>query len=251
MQYSTYRLHLFRTALWIAFLPGVVYLWLTSPQMLWVVLGVYCVQQCIGFNAYMHRFVSHRSYKTYKPVEVIMAAMSVPLAMGTPLSWAWMHRVHHRYTETPKDPHCHRHMGYWRALFCLKDMDMRDRRVGMKDVANDKIMVWIHKYYFPLNLAYAAIILVLGGVDWLLAIFLIPAAMHSFLVGYCLSIMAHQWGYQNYPDKDNSKNSWLCNILTVGDGWHNNHHTFPGQWNFQHKWWELDPTAMFIRLIKK
>jgi len=180
-----------------------------------------------------------------------MALMSVPLAMGTPISWAWMHRVHHRYTETPKDPHCHRHMGFWKALLCLKYVDMQDRRVSVRDVVRDPIMFWVHTHYFLLNALYGLGLLLFGGPEWLLAVYIVPAALHSFVVGFCLSIMSHSWGYQNYPDNDHSKNSWLCNILSVGEGWHNNHHTFPSQWNLQHRWWELDPTAMFIRLIKK
>lgn len=251
MKYSTYRLHLFRNALWIAFFPSVAYLAYYTPELLWATLIVYCVNQCIGFNAYMHRFVSHRSFQTYRPIEAIMGLMSVPLAMGTPISWAWLHRVHHRYTETPKDPHCHRHMGFWNALFCLKNLETEDRKAPMKDVLRDPIMSWIHEYYFPLHLLYASVIFLAGGLPWLLAVYIVPSALHAFMVGYGLSILAHQWGYQNYPDKDNSRNSWLCNIITVGDGWHNNHHNFPSEWNFQHKWWEFDPTALFIRMIKK
>lgn len=249
--YSTPRMNAYRLVIWAAFFPALYYLITTHPQLLWWTLGIYCVQQLVGFNAYLHRYVSHRSYKTYRPIEFVMGVLSVLCLTGSPISWAWIHRAHHRYSETPNDPHCHRHMGFWKALFCLYHVDHRGKRVAMKDVMSDPIMKLMDASYFYIHGAVAIGLLVFGGLEWLLAAYVLPAALHAILIAYVLGIFAHQWGYQNYECNDHSKNSVITHILTVGDGWHNNHHAYPGLYSFQHKWWELDPTAWFIWLIKR
>lgn len=100
--YTTPRLNAYRLVIWAAFFPALYYLIVAHPQLLWVSLGVYCVQQLVGFNAYLHRLVSHRSYQTYKPIEGVMGVLSVLCLTGSPISWAWIHRAHHRYSETPR-----------------------------------------------------------------------------------------------------------------------------------------------------
>lgn len=249
--YSTDRLNNYRLLIWTAGVVGLIYLSITAPEFLWITLGVYCVQQLVGFNAYLHRLISHRSYKTYRPIEYVMATLSVLCLTGSPISWAWIHRVHHKYSDEPKDPHCHRRMGYVKALFCLYHVEHEGRRVAMKDVINDPVAIWADKHYFHMHAIAAALLFLYGGVDLLLAAYVIPAGLHAILIAYVLGIFAHQWGYRNYETTDHSRNSLITHILTVGDGWHNNHHAHPGKYSFQHKWWELDPTAWYIWLIKK
>jgi stearoyl-CoA desaturase (delta-9 desaturase) len=244
-------MNVYRLYVWAAFFPATAYLLWERPDLLWVTLAVYCVQQLVGFNAYLHRLVSHRSYETYPPVEFVMGILSVLCLTGSPISWAWIHRAHHRYSDTEKDPHCHRVVGHWKALFCLYHLEHDGRRVAMKDVLKDPIMVFMDRWYFYIHALAVVGLYVLGGLDLVLAGYVLPAALHAFLIAYVLGIFAHQWGYRNYETKDHSKNSLVTHILTVGDGWHNNHHAYPGRYSFQHKWWELDPTAWFIWVIKR
>ena len=88
-------------------------------------------------------------------------------------------------------------------------------------------------------------------IDPLLLIFgyAIPAVM----ILHCTSIIiviAHIHGYQNHKTGDESRNSWIANLATMGEGWHNNHHANSKAWNTQENWWEFDPPAWIIRLIK-
>lgn len=161
--FTTQRLNWWRLMLFACFIPGVVYLAMTDPGLLWVSVLAYGVIQGIGFNAYLHRYVSHRSFKTYGPIEWALGLLSVPCTVGTPHSWAWIHRVHHRYTETPKDPHCHRHMGYWKSLWCLHYVETEDRRVAMRDILDTPSFMWIHRYYFHLHLAIVAALWLVWG----------------------------------------------------------------------------------------
>lgn len=248
---SANRLKFLRLILWILAVPGAIYLYVYAPELFWVTLSVYCVQQLMGFNAYLHRFVAHRSYVTYKPIEFIMALLSVPCSMGSPVDWAWVHRVHHRYSDTPKDPHSYRHMGFWKTLVNLHYLETKDRRCSMKDIYSDPMMMWFHRYYFFIHAAIAGTLLIVGGLDWLIAAYILPASLHMFITLWALGILAHQWGYRNFKDRDYSTNSFLCNVVTIGDGWHNNHHRYPGRWNTRIRWWEFDLTSCYIRLIRK
>lgn len=249
--FSTVRLNNYRILIWSLSIVGFIYLLYYNKSLLWVTLGVYCVQQLIGFNAYLHRFIAHRTYKTYKPIEFMMAILSVPCLIGSPISLAWVHRAHHKYSDKPKDPHSPHLMGQIRAFFCLHYLDTEGVRVSMKDVVRDPIAHWVNEYYFYLHAVIALIWFTIGGLDLLIAAYIIPATLHTIAVGYVLGIFAHQWGYRNFETKEYSKNSLITHILSVGDGWHNNHHAHPGKYSFQHKWWEFDPTAWYIWLIKK
>lgn len=245
------RLKFTRAMMWLLTIPGVYYLYQYAPEMFWVTLVVFCVQQIVGFNAYLHRLVAHRSYSTYRPIEFTMALLSVPCSMGSPIDWAWIHRVHHRYSDTEKDPHSYRHMGFFKALVNLQSLETKNRRCSMKDVYSDAMMQWFHRYYFYIHATIASSLFAIGGLEWLIAAYILPASLHTFIVLWALGILAHQWGYQNYKDKDHSRNSFLCNFVTIGDGWHNNHHQYPGRWNTTIRWWEFDPTAWFIWCIKR
>jgi stearoyl-CoA desaturase (delta-9 desaturase) len=121
----------------------------------------------------------------------------------------------------------------------------------MKDIHSDKMMHWFHRRYFYIHALIAVGLLSFGGVEWLIAAYILPASLNMFVTLWALGILAHHWGYQNFEGRDHSTNSFLCNIITVGDGWHNNHHRYPGRWNTRIKWWEFDPTAWFIGLIRK
>jgi stearoyl-CoA desaturase (delta-9 desaturase) len=82
-------------------------------------------------------------------------------------------------------------------------------------------------------------------------VFAIPACLclHSTSA---IIVIAHKHGYRSYPDvKDQSRNSWIANLITLGEGWHNTHHAKPYAWNNQERWWEFDIPAYIIRLIKK
>ena len=70
-------------------------------------------------------------------------------------------------------------------------------------------------------------------------------------VTWCVNSAAHIWGYRNYETKDNSRNLWWVGLLAYGEGWHNNHHAFPGRARHGHRWWEIDATYATICLMEK
>ena len=209
---------------------------------------VYWTIGVLGINVGYHRLISHRSFTTYKPVEYLLALIGIITTVGSPLAWTALHRHHHTHAETEKDPHSPYQIGWWRAWFGFWKIDRISPKM-IKDIRKDTFYRLTHKYYFYIIGAY---ILILGLINPLLIIFAyaIPAVfvLHSTSA---IIVIAHVHGYRNHDVSDQSRNSWIASLITLGEGWHNNHNANSNAWNNQERWWEIDPNAWIIRVIKK
>lgn len=233
----------------VATLYGVYYLttgslsWLIAPFVIVFIYG-------IGFQAGYHRLIAHRSYKTHPTIEKILTIIGMLCIVGSPIAWASMHRQHHRYPDTDKDPHNPVATGIIKSIFGLwNEVDIVPG-CGAYDVAKNKFNLFLHNHYFKLLIGYA---LILFLIDYRIGIFFFsfPATLMIAGINIC-SLINHYGGYRNYDTKDNSYNNVWAAIIAFGtEGWHNNHHQRPSDWNVHDKWWEFDLTGMFIRLIKK
>jgi stearoyl-CoA desaturase (delta-9 desaturase) len=215
---------------------------------LWYTAIVFALAKIIGVNIGLHRFYSHRSFKTSKFFEYIIAFCSVIATVGSPFIYPGIHRQHHKHSDTDKDPHSPKNnkiksfVGIWNT----KDIQWISI---IKDLLRQPFLRFIHSYYFILIVFYILILLL---IDAKLAIFAyaIPACL-CFWGSSSVNVFAHTWGYQTFTTNDNSTNNIFSSILSLGEGWHNNHHYKPANWNTQVKWWEFDPPAIIIRLIKQ
>jgi stearoyl-CoA desaturase (delta-9 desaturase) len=200
-----------------------------------------------GINIGYHRLISHRSFETRKWIEYTLAFIGMITMIGSPLAWTALHRQHHGHAETDKDPHSPHRLGWWRAWFGFWNIDVINPKY-IKDIRKINFYKLTHKYYFLVNALY---VIALGLIDPLLIIF--AYAIPTVLVLHSTSaiiVIAHIHGYRNHNVSDESKNSWIASLITLGEGWHNNHHANSKAWNNQENWWEFDPPAWIIRLIK-
>jgi stearoyl-CoA desaturase (delta-9 desaturase) len=235
-------------------IPALVWL-VVESQWHWLigVFGVYWGVGILGIHIGFHRFLSHRSFETYRPIEYLMMFCGVVMTMGSPMAWTIAHRIHHANTDTDLDPHSPQQIGVFRAWFGLwNTKGFRQAPRMIRGMNRDPLYRWTHKYYFHI---IALWILVLAIIHPLAPVFLycVPAAM-SFHAGNGIVVIPHLHGYRNHDlshKGDTSRNSWIAHLLTMGEGWHNNHHAHPTRWNTQERWWEFDPPAWIIRLIKK
>ena len=157
--------------------------------------------------------------------------------------------MHHKTTETAADPHSPYLLGNFRAWFGFWNITHLDLNLS-KDIRKDKFQKGLHKYYFEIILVYCV---ALAVIDPMLIIFAycIPACLclHS---SSAIIVIAHRQGYKTHDlGIDEARNSWVASLITLGEGWHNNHHHNPRAWSNQEKWWELDPNAWLIKLIKR
>jgi fatty-acid desaturase len=212
-----------------------------------IALAVYFVTGCLGVTTTYHRLLAHKSFNTrpfYGKLGTIFATLG---GIGSSIGWVSIHRQHHRYSDLEKDPHSPK-FGFIKSFY--GSMLVEPKIQYVTDLLRDNFQVTVHKYYWVINVCWAAILLLLGGVELWMTAHVFP----SFILWTTMGIVntfGHMWGYKNFPDtREDSRNNWLAALVAWGEGWHNNHHDDPGNWSFQQKWWEIDVTKCIIYLIK-
>jgi stearoyl-CoA desaturase (delta-9 desaturase) len=202
----------------------------------------------VGINICYHRLLSHRSFETYNIIEKIMSLVGVLATMGSPIAWVSVHRQHHLYTDTTKDPHSPKIKGALKIWFGFWGNVVIESRF-VKDMLKDKFQKYLHQNYLKIILIYCLLLVFIN--PWLIIFCYCVPAFLIFHVSNGTTVISHIYGYKTYKTNDNSKNSWIGSLMTMGEGWHNNHHAQPLNWKSGEKWWEIDPTAWVIKLIKK
>ena len=203
---------------------------------------------CLGY----HRLLSHRSFKVPQWLEYIVATIGTLALQGGPIFWVAGHRQHHAFTEhVEKDPYSAK-KGFWWShmnwMFYLKP-EVFDKEIYFKnapDLARDPYYRFLNQYFLALQVPLALILFALGG--WSFVIYGI--FVRAVLLWHCtwlINSACHMFGYRNFASEDNARNLWWAAILTYGEGWHNNHHTFPKMAKAGLARWEIDPTWWAIR----
>jgi stearoyl-CoA desaturase (delta-9 desaturase) len=168
---------------------------------------------------------------------------------GSPIGWVYVHRIHHAYSDTEKDPHSPINLGF--KLFGFKHIERHSGKMNyflVKDLMNPT-QIKINEYYFLILLAVALLLSIVSPeilyFVWVLPVFLIQLSQNSF------NYFAHKNGYRNFDTKDNSTNNvWLWPLI-LGDAWHNNHHANAARLSTKVKPYEFDPASILANLIKK
>jgi fatty-acid desaturase len=205
----------------------------------------------LGQGIGLHRYFSHKSFETGYIRHRLLILFSVLSTTGSILHYAAGHRYHHAKSDTEQDIHSP-HYGSWiHAFFSWFDKDKLKNipLIYMKNLVRDKNIVFSHNWSWHIIILYNFVLFMIDP-RLVIACYLIPVGYTRFSGGI-QSMLLHmniRWiNYRNYEVKDQSHNSWLFNILTFGEGYHNNHHRKPNDYNFAHRWYEFDPTAMVIR----
>ena len=220
----------------------------------WFLIGLACFlwTGIVGVNVALHRYYSHNAFKTTPFREKILLASSVLTSLGSPAMWCSVHRLHHTTSDTDKDPH-NPVRGALKTWFGIWPSVVIPKRF-ITPFLKTKLMKFVHNNYFLIS---AIIIGVLASISIPLAAFAyaIPA-IGCFHGAQAIGVLPHltgkwQLGYRRYDVKDLSHNNWLAAILSLGEGWHNNHHANPGRWWQGETWWEIDPPAFMIKYFFK
>lgn len=249
---------------------AMVLLWGTSFG--WVYLIVTAIMYVLtagGVTIGYHRLFTHRSYETGPITKFVVGVLASMSAEGPLFWWVAMHRRHHQHADHDDDPHSpHLHgggmwgmvQGLWHAhigwLFYPQPKDL-PRYVG--DLRKEPVLRWVH-VLFPIWVALGIVIpaaitgwwtmswtgALLGAV-WggFVRIFLVHHATWS------INSVCHFWGKQDFESDDESRNNVVFGILSLGEGWHNNHHAFPTSARHGLKWWQFDATYVVIRGLER
>ncbi len=193
-----------------------------------VFLILYWVTACLGVTIGYHRLLSHRSFKVPKWLERFFATCGALSAEYGPINWVGIHRQHHKYSDTEKDPH-NIHQGFWHShltwMFSVSEAEKRAYEFA-KDLQRDSYYLWLDNWFLVLQVSLGLLLYILGGWSYVLwGIFLRLAVVYQ--VTWLVNSLAHTSGDRAYDTPDNSHNNKLVAMLTFGEGWHNNHHMFP------------------------
>lgn len=221
----------------------------------WVCLFIYVLTGGLGIALCYHRLLAHRSFTTPKPVEYFLTILGCVAAQRSPIYWVARHRQHHAASDTAEDPHTPQHGFIWsHMIWPMMDMRVEDENEFYgklcPDLANDAGHRWIQKTHEIWPLLAALGLFLVGGLPWLVWGFFVRTAI-VYHVTWLVNSLGHLWGYQNYNSRDDSRNNPLVALLAFGDGWHNNHHAYPGLAQHGHRWWEVDPAFLVIRLMER
>lgn len=201
----------------------------------------------LGINIGFHRYLTHKSFTTNKFIEHILLFCGTIALLGTPLTWSISHINHHAYPDKQGDPYSPHRISTWDYLMTRFE-PVKHARLGMKQLTMNKTCMFYHNNYLRVISIYC-LLLVLINPLFVLYFFSIPATLALYLI-LVTNILCHTRGYRNFDTNDHSTNNILISILTLGEGYHNNHHNDPSNYNNRVKWYELDITGIIIRMIK-
>jgi stearoyl-CoA desaturase (delta-9 desaturase) len=220
-----------------------------TPRALVIALVLYLVR-IFAIGAGYHRYFAHRAFRTSRIFQFCLAFLAQTSAQRGILWWASKHRRHHKYSDTELDVHSPVQRGFLYAhvgwIFVPRNNDTDYAMV--RDLTRYKELVWLDRQpYLPAIL--------LGTTTWLIA------GWPGLVVGFCWSTvvlwhatftinsLAHVVGRRRYVTGDESRNNWLLALLTMGEGWHNNHHAYQVSVRQGFRWWEFDPTYYVLRAL--
>jgi stearoyl-CoA desaturase (delta-9 desaturase) len=198
-----------------------------------------------------HRYFSHRTYRTGRLMQFLIGFLGSAAVQKGPLWWAATHRLHHRYSDQAGDPHSpregffHAHQGW---IFDGRWDDTRLEQV--RDLAQYPELVWLNRWHFVGPIALALFSYAVGGFSGLVWGFAISTTL-AWHATYSINSLAHRWGKPRYDTGDDSRNSFLLALLTLGEGWHNNHHYYPSCARQGFYWWEIDITYYILRGMQR
>ena len=223
---------------------------------LWITMVILIALCGLSITAFYHRFYSHKTYLVSKVVETMAIFFGTLTMQGSVLEWSHDHRLHHKHVDTDKDPYCIK-KGFWYAHFTwmlLRD-DNFDHQI-VQDLKKNPLVMFQHRYYaILLTLANLAVMLFFG---WLfndfVGAFVLLVLTRMFInhhVTWFINSLAHTWGVQPYSREHTAVNNWIVAILTLGEGYHNFHHTFAGDYRNGVRWYQIDPTKLVIWTLSK
>lgn len=200
-----------------------------------------------AITAGYHRYFAHRTFKTGRAMQLVLAVMGCMATQKGPLWWAGWHRHHHAFSDQPEDVHSPK-QGFWHAhQGWIFDGRWDDTPVDLiKDFARYPELVWLNRWHIVPPAALAVLCFAIGGLSGLVWGFAISTTIlwHST---YFINSLAHRWGSRRYETTDTSRNNLWLALLTMGEGWHNNHHFYQASTRQGFFWWEIDVTYYVLR----
>ncbi len=226
-----------------------------SPFAVGAAIALYLIR-AFFVTGFYHRYFSHRSFRTSRPVQLALAVLGNTAAQRGPLWWAAHHREHHRSADQDGDPHSPQRDGlFWSHVGWLTSAENYPTNLAVvPDLARYPELRWLDRFDTLVPALFGAGLFGVGEILERWAPGLGTNGPQLFVWGFLVSTVilfhvtclvnsaAHRIGRRRFATEDQSRNSWIIAILTLGEGWHNNHHHYPASTRQGFYWWEIDVT---------
>ena len=251
------------------------YGWMGWPYLLMLIGG--WIFTTLGITVGFHRLLTHRSFETYRWVRAFWTMLGALSVEGEPLIWCAVHRRHHGHSDQEGDPHSPNleGPGVWAALrgfwhgqvgwLFTGYWSFPDFEKYIPDLTRDRLLMWVNRNYYlfvllslllPACAGYAVEAWFGDGsrTPWFGAFlgFLWGGLVRIFFthhVTWSINSVCHLFGRRHFRSDDHSTNNWLCAFLSMGEGWHNNHHAFPTSARHGLLWYQFDLSWLVIRAM--
>ena len=221
-----------------------------APRAALILCAVNYAVRVFGITGGYHRYFAHKSYKTSRPFQFVLAWLACSATQKGPLWWAGTHRRHHRYSDAPGDPHSPKQGLYYAHQGWVFDNRWQGTPLeGIRDFASYPELRWLNRFHWVPPLVLAFVCWLIGGLAGLVWGFAVSTTLlwHGT---YSINSLAHVWGTRRYETGDTSRNNLLLALLTFGEGWHNNHHYYMASARNGFFWWEIDITYYVLRALQ-
>ncbi len=247
---------------WVIHLACFLAIWVgVSPIAVAVCALLYIVRMFAITGGY-HRYFSHRTYQTSRPFQFFLAFLGMTAAQKGPIWWASHHRHHHKHSDTPEDIHSPVISGIYFAHigWVLSSQFLHTRYELVKDLLAFKELRWLEKLHIlpPFLLALGVFLfgyflgvyypqLGTNGTQMLVWGFFISTVL-VYHGTFCINSFTHLIGSKRFNTTDSSRNNFILAMITLGEGWHNNHHRYPGSESQGMYWWEIDVSHYILKV---
>jgi stearoyl-CoA desaturase (delta-9 desaturase) len=221
------------------------------------------VVRMFAITAGFHRLFAHRTYKTSRGFQFALAFTGTASYQKGPLWWSAHHRAHHLHTDTEHDVHSPMTRSFWQShvgWFLARDSHVIDQTL-ISNLAKYRDLRWLDRYYSVPPVLLAGSMFLLGTILHHIAPGLGTSGWQMLVWGFFISTvllyhgtftvnsLAHLFGTRRFATEDNSRNNWLVALITLGEGWHNNHHYYQTSERQGFYWWELDVSHATLRVL--
>jgi len=242
---------------WVLFAPFLILhivpfaaIWTGTRPIDWIVCVALYFSRMLMVTAGYHRYFSHRTFKTSRWFQFVMAFWAQTSSQKGVLWWAAHHRNHHKYSDLPWDVHSPIQRGFWYShVGWLNDRGTEVTHYNrIPDLTKFPELMWLNKYWLVPPITLGVVVYLLLGWSGLLIGFALSTVLlwHGT---FTINSLSHVFGRRRFATEDTSRNNWLLALLTLGEGWHNNHHHYMSSTRQGFYWWEIDIAYYFLKAL--
>ena len=228
--------------------PPVTLLFLPTSRLHWLGFAAGYALALFALGGGLHRYFAHRAFRTSRGFQLLLALLAAGW-FGDAIGFAGRHRHHHRWSDTTRDRVGPRHglFAAWFGHLLADDYTEQELVDATRDLGRYAELRWLHRW------PWVPAVLVIGGIwlafGWtmLAAAYCLPWCLVAVHGGSAVNYFCHKGGRRRYATGDRSTNHPLLGYALFGEGWHNNHHRYPGSARAGFFWWELDVLYGLLR----